>query len=1372
MPLDSATLQQAHDAGYSDDEIYDHLAKTDPKFAEAKQNGYALADVAKHFDPQPGTEPSPTPTGQIEAGNIDLKKRPVVKNPDGSISTVRSISSNIDGREVLLPTVSEDGRIMNNAEAIQKFKDTGKHLGIFDTPANVTAYADQLHQDQANLYGPQVPRGTSTSDKALILPRSGTQTDVEEMRQYAADPLAIPAIPQQEGKVAQVAAGAANIPIGMANFMLSPAGPPTLALGAAPATLSRLVATIFGAQSAAQGILGKTTQEKVTGFGGAALGAAGAVKLPSLVEALKPIFGEAKTEPAPVEAPIINAAGVPLPEPLPPVEAPVLPEPAPVAAPIIPTPTEALPTAETPTGEQLNAVPIESAATLGTQPFREESLGGQGSAGVGPSEQGPKTSGKSAPAAAEAQPVTPGTLWYQGVGPEGQPTSWVTSNLEKAKIYAKRRGNGKINVFTPEQVGETAFADQEGNLLPPVEYAKTQSTDTTIQTLGSGGKLPDPIKILDHNGNDLSGGVERSADHREPTDSVSKNTPPDITSTKNAVIEAEPQGPTGIKNTIIDQNRVKMGLPERMKPARATNQVAWDAAMAKIDQNSSAGSQLVEDLVAKPRALDPVDTGVLLHEKLTRENNFDNAVEAVNNSKTEAERTQARTALQIARDAFQEIADVSQNQAGRESGLSLQARKMLVNRDFSLARMEAEERASANGGKPLSESQLSDVKAAHEKIKGLEGRLRELESEQQNAELRRYFDKLLAATKKSAKETAKRGNKLVDFLHDQRDQAREREKARGGRLSAGIDPAQLADQIIIGASHIADGLVVVGEWSAKMTEEFGEKITPFLQGIFDHAKLYHASTAAQFAKDPTALKRYKTLIQNKTVELQRKTAVGDFSKPVRNKTQLDAEAEKLKGAFEREKDKWLTRQAANDAANRTRSQKFWDGFVGIERAMKLSSDVVLAKLTLAAAAREGVLTPVEEVAGGVVSKVLPGLAKRAPREGGFSLDAEVKAKVQMFTKGMQDSWQNLKMQKSDLEAIHGKKEYTPQEWYQYFGYLHGALKAPVKRAEFARSMAKRIKWAAEDGKDINNPNVIGEMSQEAYVDANRSIFMQDNVASNVFSGAMRMAERNKIAPNLGPGFARLGRFLIPIVKVPTNIVGEVATGVHGVATGSVRAGAAYWRGIKSLPTEQGDAIMRQLKKGLVGNSLLLAGYFGYKSIGGFYHQGDQRTEGDVAAGRFRVGDSDLPAYTQHSTGAMLMNIGATVHRVQDERIKKSEPATKGLAIGAVAAGQGLVRELPFVPALTGAADAIGTQHGFERYINGLIMSTTTPAVVSHVAKVIDTPGSFPSNILNESTKRAPKTKLQAVEMGIPILRGNVPEKSARANKANQLAPLK
>ena len=96
--------------------------------------------------------------GMFEQGNIDLNSRPRVYNPDGSISTVRSMGANFDGREVLLPTVRKDpfhpfgGYIMSDDAAVAHYRNTGQHLGIFDTPQNADAYGRALHDAQALQY--------------------------------------------------------------------------------------------------------------------------------------------------------------------------------------------------------------------------------------------------------------------------------------------------------------------------------------------------------------------------------------------------------------------------------------------------------------------------------------------------------------------------------------------------------------------------------------------------------------------------------------------------------------------------------------------------------------------------------------------------------------------------------------------------------------------------------------------------------------------------------------------------------------------------------------------------------------------------------------------------------------------------------------------------------------------------------------------------------------------------------------------------------------------------------------------------------------------------------------------------------------------
>jgi hypothetical protein len=92
---------------------------------------------------------NPLLPGQLSAGNIDLRHRPSVPNPEGGYSTVFSESGSRTpgGSEILYPRVV-NGQILSSDDAWRHALSSGENLGTFGTIEAADQMGQMVHRQQ------------------------------------------------------------------------------------------------------------------------------------------------------------------------------------------------------------------------------------------------------------------------------------------------------------------------------------------------------------------------------------------------------------------------------------------------------------------------------------------------------------------------------------------------------------------------------------------------------------------------------------------------------------------------------------------------------------------------------------------------------------------------------------------------------------------------------------------------------------------------------------------------------------------------------------------------------------------------------------------------------------------------------------------------------------------------------------------------------------------------------------------------------------------------------------------------------------------------------------------------------------------------
>jgi len=513
------------------------------------------------------------------------------------------------------------------------------------------------------------------------------------------------------------------------------------------------------------------------------------------------------------------------------------------------------------------------------------------------------------------------------------------------------------------------------------------------------------------------------------------------------------------------------------------------------------------------------------------------------------------------------------------------------------------------------------------------------------------------------------------------------------------------------------------------------------------------------------LDRYKRKLEKDTQEINERTANNDFSRKSQTERVVDPETRKLQVEKQKAIDDYNAKLHSLELQKRGLYEKGMEGISKWARFAVLTSPKILAKLT-SAAGEIIAITPVEEAVGGGISKLLPKVAEGAPRRGGADMSA--------IAKGIAETWKNLGKDfagemrdgKMDIDRLYGSK-YTelPPDFKDYVGRLHGALKTPARRNEFTISFEKRLKWAAEHGEDITEPLVQMKHGLDAYKDANKSIFTEDNALSSAYQSLLKRFIRKDTEGNVsktGKAMETALRVSLPVVKIPTNIFFRTLEYSFGTITGGTKLVSALHQGLENVSPAEKDAILQNLTRGTIGLAFMSLGFFNPNSVGGLYTPGDKRKKGEVSEGGLRIAGIDIPKYLVHNPLLEQMQIGATIRRLADKQIKGVKI---GVPSAALATYLGVAKQLPFADQIVRKAELFQSRNP-KQAINKVIgetVNTFNPQVLQWTAKEMDQQyqGHPPKNLIelvnSDTIKRKPETVLDYVKAGTPGLRQSVPK---------------
>lgn len=391
----------------------------------------------------------------------------------------------------------------------------------------------------------------------------------------------------------------------------------------------------------------------------------------------------------------------------------------------------------------------------------------------------------------------------------------------------------------------------------------------------------------------------------------------------------------GIANARVKAQRERLNLEELnalVGEAYSFPQM-WADSESALKVDPTRGSALVKELNEKPRSLKPLEVAILLREEVVRTNALNQAMEEFNaapSGNNEVERQRMDEAV-VALTEVDNAAKVS----GTEQGRALNARKLLAKLDYTLPKMLTTLSAANNGS--LKDGDLEMVTRLQKRLKDVQDQLAEVESGQADriaeaekiafeAGRQEVLKDIEERAKNEAERVAEMQKRKAEYLAAKKEAAKTPSKWEEIRAAARARNAELrsnlysdvvlvkaasmaVNDVIIGATYIAEGVTKFADWVSKMRSEDINLTDDEMQQLFKESKAFDAGEDLPASEAPLKVKKAKAPAIDKV------KAIAADEEALDSRTVYNLVVEKMKKRAEESKAAKLPEMGEKDLAS-------------------------------------------------------------------------------------------------------------------------------------------------------------------------------------------------------------------------------------------------------------------------------------------------------------------------------------------------------------------------------------------------------------------------------------------------------------------------